>query len=50
MTGIVAALQAAVIMRGYSRICGDISAEMHTGTPRSLCRRDATACSLAGFT
>ena len=33
MTGIVAALQAVVIMRGYSRICGDTSAEMHTGTP-----------------
>ncbi len=33
MTGIVAALHAVVIMRGYSRICGEISAEMHTGTP-----------------
>ena len=50
MTGIVAALQAAVTMRGYSLICGDISAEMHTGTP-SRCRRcSAIACSLAGFT
>ncbi len=36
MTGIVAALHAVVIMRGYSRICGEISAEMHTGTPRRL--------------
>ena len=35
MTGIVAALQAVVIIRGYSRICGEISAEMHTGTPSS---------------
>jgi hypothetical protein len=35
MTGIVAALHAVVIMRGYSRICGEISAEMHTGTPSS---------------
>ena len=35
MTGMAAALQAAVIMRGYSRICGEISAEMHTGTPSS---------------
>ena len=35
MTGIVAALQAVVTMRGYSRICGDTSDEMHTGTPSS---------------
>ena len=35
MTGIVAALQAVVIIRGYSRICGETSAEMHTGTPSS---------------
>ena len=32
ITGIVAALQAVVTIRGYSRICGDTSAEMHTGT------------------
>ncbi len=35
MTGMVAALHAAVIMRGYSRIWGEISDEMHTGTPSS---------------
>ena len=35
ITGIVAALHAVVTMRGYSRICGDTSAEMHTGTPSS---------------
>ena len=29
----VAALHAVVTMRGYSRICGETSAEMHTGTP-----------------
>ena len=43
MTGIVAALHAVVIMRGYSRIWGETSAEMHTGTPSSplqvLCHR-----------
>ena len=33
--GMVAALQAVVIMRGYSRIWGEISDEMHTGTPSS---------------
>jgi hypothetical protein len=38
MTGIVAALQAVVTMRGYSRICGETSAEMHTGTPSSAAR------------
>ena len=31
----VAALQAAVIMRGYSRICGAISADTQTGTPKA---------------
>ena len=33
-----AALQAAVIMRGYSRIWGEISADMHTGTLSSRLR------------
>ncbi len=37
-------------MRGYSRICGDTSAEMHTGTPRRRCRCSATTRSLAGLT
>jgi hypothetical protein len=36
MTGIVTALHAVVIMRGYSRICGEISADTHTGTPALL--------------
>ena len=49
MTGIVAALHAVVIMRGYSRICGEISAEMHTGTPSSRRRCSATTRSLAGL-
>jgi hypothetical protein len=38
ITGIVAALHAVVIMRGYSRICGEMSLEMHTGTPSALRR------------
>ena len=50
MTGIVAALQAVVIMRGYSRICGEISAEMQTGTPSSPRRWSAIFCSLAALT
>ena len=50
MTGIVAALQAVVIIRGYSRICGETSAEMHTGTPSRRCRCCATTRSLAGLT
>ena len=49
ITGIVAALHAVVIMRGYSRICGEISAEMHTGTPSSRRRCSATTRSLAGL-
>ena len=31
----MAALHAVVTIRGYSRICGETSAEMHTGTPSS---------------
>ena len=50
MTGIVAALQAVVTMRGYSRICGEISAEMHTGTPSSRRRCSATTRSLVAST
>ena len=50
MTGIVAALQAVVTMRGYSRICGETSAEMHTGTPSSRRRCSATARSLVAST
>ncbi len=49
MTGIVAALHAVVIIRGYSRIWGEISAEMHTGTPSSLARCSATMRSLDGL-
>ena len=49
ITGIVAALQAVVIIRGYSRICGEMSLEMHTGTPRARRRCSATARSLAGL-
>ena len=33
MTGIVAALHAVVTMRGYSRICGETSCDVQTGTP-----------------
>ena len=40
--GIVAALHAVVIMRGNSRICGEISAEMHTGTPSASLTASAT--------
>ena len=43
ITGIVAALHAVVTMRGYSRICGDTSAEMQTGTPSSARRWSATS-------
>ncbi len=50
ITGIVAALQAVVIIRGYSRICGDTSPEMHTGRPSSACRWSATSRSLAALT
>ena len=50
MTGIVAALHAVVTIRGYSRIWGEISAEMHTGNPSSRRRYSATATSLARFT
>ena len=49
MTGIVAALQAVVIIRGYSRIWGEISDEMHTGMPSSVRRYSATSRSFAGF-
>ena len=49
ITGIVAALHAVVIIRGYSRICGEISAEMHTGTPSSRRRCSAISRSLAGL-
>ena len=48
MTGMVAALHAVVIMRGYSRIWGDSSDEMHTGTPSSARRTAATSRSLVG--
>ena len=49
MTGIVAALHAVVIIRGYSRICGEMSEEMHTGTPSSRRRWSATSRSFAGL-
>ena len=49
MTGIVAALQAVVIMRGYSRIWGLISLDTHTGTPSSRRRCSAITRSLAGL-
>ena len=49
ITGIVAALHAVVIIRGYSRICGEMSLEMHTGTPSARRRCSATARSLAGL-
>ena len=50
MTGMVAALQAVVVIRGYSRICGEISAEMQTGMPKVWRRWEATLCSLAALT
>ena len=49
MTGMVAALQAVVIMRGYSRICGETSEDTHTGTPSARRRWSATSRSLAGL-
>ncbi len=50
MIGMVAALQAAVIMRGYSLIWGEMSAEAHTGTPSSRRSSLASSRSLAGLT
>ena len=41
ITGIVAALHAVVIIRGYSRICGDTSDETQTGTPSAARRCSA---------
>ena len=49
ITGIVAALHAVVIIRGYSRSCGEISALMHTGTPSRSASCSATTRSLAGL-
>ena len=50
MTGMVAALQAVVVIRGYSRICGEMSAEMQTGMPKAWRRCAATFCSLVALT
>ena len=47
MTGIVAALHAVVIIRGYSRIWGEMSAEKQTGTPSVCSRYSATRTSFA---
>ena len=44
-----AALQAVVIMRGYSRICGATSADRQTGTPSACARCSPAARSLAPF-
>jgi hypothetical protein len=50
ITGIVDALHAVVTMRGYSRICGDTSADTHTGTPSSRRRCSATTRSFEAST
>jgi DNA replication and repair protein RecF len=46
---IVTALHAVVIIRGYSRICGEMSEEMHTGNDNCFARCSATTRSLPGF-